>query len=552
MYFFHNFASKKFKNIGMIDSNTKSISLHYLGIKNSIIRYQLIPDELHDQTIQKGQGVETSLGAITVNTGEFTGRSPLDRFIVKDEITENEVWWSNINIPFSSENFDKLYDKVVDYLSEKELFVRDCFACADESYKLSIRVVNEFPWSNMFAYNMFLRPTENELENFYAEWTVINAPGFLADKTKDGTRQHNFAILNFSRKIILIGGTGYTGEIKKGIFSALNFILPMYKNTLPMHCSANVGKEGDTAIFFGLSGTGKTTLSTDPNRSLIGDDEHGWTAENTIFNFEGGCYAKVINLSQENEPEIYAAIKKGAILENVVLKDNGDVDFADTSITENTRVSYPLYHIDTIQNPSIGKNPKNIFFLTADAFGVLPPISKLTPAQAAYHFISGYTAKVAGTEAGVTEPVPNFSACFGAPFMPLHPTRYAEMLSKKMKESGVNVWLVNTGWSGGKYGVGKRMPLKYTRAMITAVLNGTLADYTYENYHIHSVFGVAQPRSCPGVPTELLSPRSTWNNDEAYYETAFALSNAFRVNFKKYEEYATEEIRRGGPQRYAF
>jgi len=547
LYFFHNFASKKFKNIGMIDSNTKSISLHYLGIKNSIIRYQLIPDELHDQTIQKGQGVETSLGAITVNTGEFTGRSPLDRFIVKDEITENEVWWSNINIPFSSENFDKLYDKVVDYLSEKELFVRDCFACADESYKLSIRVVNEFPWSNMFAYNMFLRPTVNELENFYAEWTVINAPGFLADKVKDGTRQHNFAILNFSRKIILIGGTGYTGEIKKGIFSALNFILPVYKNTLPMHCSANVGEEGDTAIFFGLSGTGKTTLSTDPNRSLIGDDEHGWTAENTIFNFEGGCYAKVINLSRENEPEIYAAIKKGAILENVVLKDNGDVDFADTSITENTRVSYPLYHIDNIQNPSMGKNPKNIFFLTADAFGVLPPISKLTPAQAAYHFISGYTAKVAGTEAGVTEPVPNFSACFGAPFMPLHPTRYAEMLSEKMKESGVNVWLVNTGWSGGKYGVGKRMPLKYTRAMITAVLNGTLADYTYENYHIHSVFGVAQPRSCPGVPTELLSPRSTWNNDEAYYETAFALSNAFRVNFKKYEEYATEEIRRGGP-----
>ena len=536
----------------MIDSNTKSISLHYLGIKNSIIRYQLIPDELHDQTIQKGQGVETSLGAITVNTGEFTGRSPLDRFIVKDEITENEVWWSNINIPFSSENFDKLYDKVVDYLSEKELFVRDCFACADESYKLSIRVVNEFPWSNMFAYNMFLRPTVNELENFYAEWTVINAPGFLADKVKDGTRQHNFAILNFSRKIILIGGTGYTGEIKKGIFSALNFILPVYKNTLPMHCSANVGEEGDTAIFFGLSGTGKTTLSTDPNRSLIGDDEHGWTAENTIFNFEGGCYAKVINLSRENEPEIYAAIKKGAIIENVVLKDNGDVDFADTSITENTRVSYPLYHIDNIQNPSMGKNPKNIFFLTADAFGVLPPISKLTPAQAAYHFISGYTAKVAGTEAGVTEPVPNFSACFGAPFMPLHPTRYAEMLSEKMKESGVNVWLVNTGWSGGKYGVGKRMPLKYTRAMITAVLNGTLADYTYENYHIHSVFGVAQPRSCPGVPTELLSPRSTWNNDEAYYETAFALSNAFRVNFKKYEEYATEEIRRGGPQRYAF
>ncbi len=536
----------------MSDKNTKSISLNDLGIKNAKIRYQLSSNELHDETIQKNQGKVSSLGVLAVNTGEFTGRSPLDRFIVKDAITENEVWWSNINIPFSPENFDKLYDKVVAYLSDKEIFVRDCFACADENYKLAIRVVNEYPWSNMFAYNMFLRPTENELENFSAEWTVINAPGFMASSKTDGTRQRNFAILNFSRKIALIGGTGYTGEIKKGIFSALNFILPVFKNTLPMHCSANVGKEGDTAVFFGLSGTGKTTLSTDPNRSLIGDDEHGWTSENTIFNFEGGCYAKVINLSQENEPEIYAAIKKGAILENVVLDEKGVVNFADTSITENTRVSYPLYHIDNIQKPSIGKNPKNIFFLTADAFGVLPPISKLTPAQAAYHFISGYTAKIAGTEAGVTEPVPNFSACFGAPFMPLHPTRYAEMLSKKMKDAGVNVWLVNTGWSGGKYGVGKRMPLKYTRAMITAVLNGSLSDYTYENYHIHSVFGVAQPRSCPGVPTELLSPRTTWNNDQAYYETAFELSNAFRVNFKKYEEFASEEIRRGGPQRYAF
>lgn len=487
-----------------------------------------------------------------MNTGEFTGRSPMDRFIVKDEFTKDEVWWSNINLPFDENKFDSLYSKVVDYLSEKEIFVRDSYACADENYKLNIRVVNEYPWSNMFAYNMFLRPTEDELQNFTPEWTVINAPGFMADAAVDGTRQHNFAILNFSKKIALIGGTGYTGEIKKGIFSALNFILPVYKNTLPMHCSANVGKEGDTAIFFGLSGTGKTTLSTDPNRSLIGDDEHGWTAENTVFNFEGGCYAKVINLSQEQEPEIFSAIKKGAILENVIMDDNGVVDFTDTSITQNTRVSYPIYHIDNIQKPSIGKNPKNIFFLTADAFGVLPPISKLTPSQAAYHFISGYTAKVAGTEAGVTEPVPSFSACFGAPFMPLHPTRYAEMLSKKMTDAGVNVWLVNTGWSGGKYGVGRRMPLKYTRAMITAVLNGDLKDYTYEDYHIHSVFGVAQPRSCPGVPTELLSPRATWNNDDAYYETAFKLSNAFRNNFKQFEEFASEEIRRGGPQRYAY
>ncbi|WP_299670274.1 phosphoenolpyruvate carboxykinase (ATP) [uncultured Polaribacter sp.] len=536
----------------MIQLNTKSISLKNLGIKNATIRYQLSSSELHAETLAKKQGVESSLGAIAVNTGEFTGRSPKDRFIVKDEITKDEVWWSDINLPFDSDKFDSLYNKVIDYLSEKEIFVRDSYACADENYKLNIRVVNEYSWSNMFAYNMFLRPTEEELKDFSPEWTVINAPGFMANPEVDGTRQHNFAILNFTRKIALIGGTGYTGEIKKGIFSALNFILPVYKNTLPMHCSANVGKSGDTAIFFGLSGTGKTTLSTDPDRSLIGDDEHGWTEENTIFNFEGGCYAKVINLSQEQEPEIFAAIKKGAILENVVLDDHGVVNFADTSITQNTRVSYPIYHIDNIQEPSIGKHPKNIFFLTADAFGVLPPISKLTPSQAAYHFISGYTAKVAGTEAGVTEPTPSFSACFGAPFMPLHPTRYAEMLSNKMQEAGVNVWLVNTGWSGGQYGVGRRMPLKYTRAMISAVLNGDLADYTYENYHIHSVFGVAQPRSCPGVPTELLSPRATWNNDEAYYKTAFKLSNAFRMNFKQFEEFASEEIRRGGPQRYTF
>ena len=536
----------------MVDTNTKSISLNSLGIKNATIHYQLSSNELHHKTLEKKQGKESSLGAIAINTGEFTGRSPMDRFIVKDDITKDEVWWGDINIPFESDKFDKLYDKVVSYLSEKEIFVRDSYACADPNYKLNIRVVNEYPWSNMFAYNMFLRPTEEELKGFSPEWTVINAPGFMADAAIDGTRQHNFAILNFTKKIALIGGTGYTGEIKKGIFSALNFILPVFKNTLPMHCSANVGKDGDTAIFFGLSGTGKTTLSADPNRKLIGDDEHGWTNENTVFNFEGGCYAKAIDLSQEKEPEIYAAIKKGAILENVIMDENGVIDFSDTSITQNTRVSYPIYHIDNIQKPSIGKNPKNIFFLTADAFGVLPPISKLTPSQAAYHFISGYTAKVAGTEAGVNEPTPSFSACFGAPFMPLHPTRYAEMLSNKMKEAGVNVWLVNTGWSGGQYGVGKRMALKYTRAMITAVLNGDLGDYTYEDYHIHSVFGVAQPRSCPGVPTSVLSPRTTWNNDEAYYKTAFKLSNAFRKNFKQFEEYANEEIRRGGPQRYSF
>lgn len=538
----------------MVDNTqiTKTISLEKYGIKNAKVQYQLTPDELQQHTLDKAQGVEANSGALAVNTGEFTGRSPKDRFIVKDAITEDHIWWGDVNIPFDSDKFDALYKRVVDYLSGKEIFVRDSYACADKNYQLNIRVINEYPWSNMFAYNMFLRPTDEELTNFKPEWTIVNAPGFMADPERDGTRQHNFAILDFTRKIALIGGTGYTGEIKKGIFSALNFILPVFKNTLPMHCSANVGKQGDTAIFFGLSGTGKTTLSADPNRRLIGDDEHGWTNENTVFNFEGGCYAKVINLSKENEPDIFKAIKKGAILENVILDDDGEVDFSNTSITQNTRVSYPIHHIDNIQVPSIGKNPKNIFFLTADAFGVIPPISKLTPAQAAYHFISGYTAKVAGTEAGVVEPQPSFSACFGAPFMPLHPAKYAEMLSQKMKDAGVNVWLVNTGWTGGPYGVGTRMKLKYTRAMINAVLNGDLGLYNYDDYHIHSVFGVAQPRTCPGVPTEVLSPRATWNNDEAYYTTAFKLTNAFRENFKKFEAYASEEIRRGGPQRYAF
>ncbi|MEM8506932.1 MAG: phosphoenolpyruvate carboxykinase (ATP) [Bacteroidota bacterium] len=530
---------------------SKTISLAKYGIDHNNFHYQCAPEDLHKRTLEKGMGKESALGAIAVNTGEFTGRSPMDRFIVEDEITRDKVWWGDINIPFGPEQFDALYEKVVAYMNEKELFVRDAYVCADPSFKMNLRVVNEYPWSNMFAYNMFLRPEEKELESFEPEWTVLNAPGFRADAKVDGTRQHNFAILNFSKKIALVGGTGYTGEIKKGIFSALNFILPVYHQVLPMHCSANLGESGDTALFFGLSGTGKTTLSTDPNRKLIGDDEHGWTPENSVFNFEGGCYAKVINLSKESEPEIYAAIKKGAILENVIMDEEGNVAFEDATVTQNTRVSYPIYHIENIQQPSIGDNVKNVFFLTADAFGVLPPISKLTPAQAAYHFISGYTAKVAGTEAGVIEPQPSFSACFGAPFMPLHPTVYAEMLSKKMKTSGVDVWLINTGWTGGPYGIGTRMKLKYTRAMISAALSGKLGLYTYDTYHIHSVFGVAQPRECPGVPTSVLSPRATWNNDEAYYKTAFKLSNAFRENFKKFESYASEEIRRGGPQRYA-
>ncbi|GGX18521.1 phosphoenolpyruvate carboxykinase [ATP] [Aquimarina muelleri] len=496
------------------------------------MHYQLSSEDLQEDVLRKKQGKITKSGALAINTGEFTGRSPLDRFIVKDSITEDKVWWGKVNIPFDQKAFDALYDKVTKYLSGKEIFVRDSYACADPEYKLNIRVINEHPWSNIFAYNMFLRPEASELESFSPDWLIVNAPGFMADPEVDGTRQHNFAILNFSKKIALIGGTGYTGEIKKGIFSALNFILPTERNCLPMHCSANEGEDGNTALFFGLSGTGKTTLSTDPKRKLIGDDEHAWTEANTVFNFEGGCYAKVIDLSSEKEPEIYNAIKKGALLENVVLDKDGVVDYTDSSITQNTRVSYPIDYIDNIKVPSKGKTVTNIFFLTADAFGVLPPISKLTKEQASYHFISGYTAKVAGTEAGVTKPLPNFSACFGAPFMPLHPKEYGDMLMDKIEKTGAKVWLINTGWTGGEYGTGSRMKLPYTRAMINAALDGKLDDVSYV---VDKHFDLNIPESCSDVPSEILNPRNTWVDKEAYDAKAQELVNSFKENFKKFE-----------------
>ncbi len=534
----------------MVDNTqtSKSISLETYGIKNAKVNYQLTPKQLQAITVENGMGKETANGTLAINTGKYTGRSPQDRFLVKDDYTKDRVWWGKTNKGISPENFDFLQSEIENYLSGKEIYARDGYVCADPKYKMNVRTVTEYPWSNMFIYNMFLRPSAEELENFKEEWLVLCAPGYECPTPESyGLRQGNFSILNFTKKIALVGGSAYTGEMKKGIFSALNMILPVDKNVLPMHCSANVGEDGDTAIFFGLSGTGKTTLSADPNRKLIGDDEHGWTAENSIFNFEGGCYAKVIDLTEEKEPDIFRAIKPGAILENVIFKDNGEVDYKDSSITQNTRVSYPIYHIDNIQQPSYANNPKNIFFLTADAFGVLPPISKLSPGQAAYHFISGYTAKVAGTEAGIDEPVPSFSACFGEPFMPLHPTKYAEMLSKKMQDAGVNVWLVNTGWTGGPYGVGTRMKLKYTRAMITAAMNGQLEAANKSNYHTHSVFGVQQPRTCPNVPSNVLSPRTTWNNDKGYYDMADKLAKSFRENFKKFEEYANDEIMAGAP-----
>lgn len=507
--------------------------------------WNLEPAELIEHTILNGQGVFASSGALTIETGEFTGRSPKDKYCVKDATTENTVWWGDVNIPFAPERFDALYDKMCAYLMNRDVYVKDASACADPDHRLNLRVVAEYPWSALFAGNMFLRPSREELEDFEPEWHVVCAPGFTADPEKDGTRQHNFAIINFTRKMIIIGGTGYTGEIKKGIFTVLNYVLPQERQVLSMHCSANSGKDGDTAVFFGLSGTGKTTLSADPDRHLIGDDEHGWS-DKGIFNFEGGCYAKCIDLSKEKEPQIWDAIKFGALLENIVFKEGTtEVDFADGSRTENTRVSYPIDHISNIAQPSVGSTPKNIFFLTCDAYGVLPPISKLTPGQAMYWFISGYTAKVAGTEAGITEPKTVFSACFGAPFLPLHPTKYADMLGERMKQNDVRIWLVNTGWSGGAYGTGERIKLKYTRAMISAALRGELEKATYEE---HSVFGLHFPTSCSGVPEEILNARKSWKDGNAYSEQADKLAKAFVENFKKYQDGASAEILAAAPR----
>ncbi|MDX2360155.1 MAG: phosphoenolpyruvate carboxykinase (ATP) [Crocinitomicaceae bacterium] len=524
------------------DANlNESIGLTNLG--NQF--WNLSPAELIEDTIINGQGMLTDTGAIAIKTGEFTGRSPKDRFIVCDEKTEDAVWWGDINIKFSPEKFDALYNRMKAYLNGKDVYVRDAYACADDNHRLNLRVVTEFPWSNQFAHNMFLRPTDEEIAGFDADWHVVCAPGFMADPEIDGTRQHNFAILNFTKKMAIIGGTGYTGEIKKGIFSVLNFILPHEKNVLSMHCSANVGKDGDTAVFFGLSGTGKTTLSSDPDRKLIGDDEHGW-ADDTVFNFEGGCYAKTIDLARENEPQIFDAIKYGAILENIGFKDASSVpDYEDVEITQNTRVSYPIHHIDNIMVPSIGGAPKNIFFLTCDAFGVLPPISKLTKEQAMYHFMSGYTAKVAGTEMGITEPQTTFSACFGAAFLPLHPAKYAELLGNKLDGTDIKVWLINTGWSGGSYGTGERMSLKYTRAMITAAMNGELDNVEFQT---QPIFDLSIPTTCPNVPNEILNPKDTWADKAAFDETANSLAGQFVKNFEIYQEGSSEAILSAAPR----
>ena len=520
--------------------------LSALGIKVDEAHWNLTQAELLEQSIRNGEGQLSDKGALVVPTGKFTGRSPQDRFIVEDSVTKEKVWWGNINKPISEESFDRIFNKIIGYLEEKKVFIRDMYAGADKTHRLRVRFINTFAWHNLFTYNMFLQPEEYKLKEFEPNFTVICCPNFRANPATDGTRQENFAIINFSKRIILIGGTEYSGEMKKGIFSVLNFLLPVESQVLSMHCSANMGIEKrDTAIFFGLSGTGKTTLSADPNRLLIGDDEHGWTEKN-VFNFEGGCYAKVIDLSEEKEPDIWNAIQYGAIVENTTyLPHTRTINYEDDSITENTRASYPIDHIRNAIEPSIGGIPKNIFFLTCDAFGVIPPIQRLSKSQAMYHFISGYTSKVAGTEAGVTEPQPAFSACFGAPFLPLHPTTYAEMLGKKMEQHEVKIWLVNTGWTGGPYGVGKRISLKYTRAMITAALNGVLENV---GYRTHSIFGAEIPLTCPGVPSEILSPRETWKDDVGFYKMANELAEKFNANFKTYEDFANAEIMEGSPK----
>ncbi|HBJ72053.1 MAG TPA: phosphoenolpyruvate carboxykinase (ATP) [Cryomorphaceae bacterium] len=527
-----------------ISSGTESTLswISALGLHTASVVYQAPPEFLTEEALRLKRGTLTSNGVLSISTGAFTGRSPEDRFIVRDALTSERVWWGKVNKPFDEMAFKALKTKVLGYLDGKKLYVRDAQAGADSRLSLRLRVINEFPEHNQFAFNMFIEPSAADLVNFKPEWTILHAPGFLANPEVDGTRQSNFAILSFAEKTILIGGTGYTGEIKKGIFSALNFLYPEFHDTFPMHCSANLGKQGDTALFFGLSGTGKTTLSADPHRLLIGDDEHGWTTDGTVFNFEGGCYAKVIDLSQEKEPDIWNAIKPGAILENIVMNDAGVPDYQDKSITENTRVSYPIEHITHVAPGLQGPAPKNIFFLTCDAYGVLPPISKLGPEQAAYHFISGYTAKVAGTEAGVTEPKAVFSACFGAPFMPLHPSEYASMLMKRMEEENIHVWLVNTGWVGGGFGVGSRIKLSYTRSMITAALEGKSLDTVTDE-----VFGIQRVTGCPGVPPEVLNARGQWQDPEAYDRAAASLAKRFLENFKTYEAGTSPEILAGGP-----
>jgi phosphoenolpyruvate carboxykinase (ATP) len=517
------------------------------GIRNVSAEYWNLPTpRLYEQAIQRREGLLAHHGPLVVRTGHHTGRSPNDKFIVREPSSEKNIWWGDVNRPFDPERFDALYLRLLAYLQGKEVFVQDCYAGADPKFRIPVRIITEYAWHSLFARNMFILPSREEAERHIPEFTIIDTPRFHAVPEIDGTNSEVFILVNFGKKLVLIGGTSYAGEIKKSVFTILNYVLPL-DQVLSMHCSANVGPEGDVALFFGLSGTGKTTLSADPTRALIGDDEHGWS-DDGVFNFERGCYAKVIRLSKENEPEIYETTRRfGTILENVAIDTlTRRIDLDDDSLTENTRGAYPITHLSNAVLSGMGGHPRNIVFLTADAFGVMPPIAKLTPEQAMYHFLSGYTAKVAGTERGLgAEPQATFSACFGAPFMALHPTVYADLLGRKIQQHKVQCWLVNTGWTGGPYGVGQRMKLPYTRAMVRAALDGRLADVPTRP---DPVFGIHVPLRCPDVPDEVLWPRNTWEDPAAYDDQARKLAVMFQENFRQFADRVSEAIRAAGPR----
>ena len=523
----------------------EDVGLQPADVKGVHIHWNLNPAELYEHAIRNGEAELTRDGAIRVLTGQYTGRSPKDKFFVRQAPSQEQIWWNDINQATTPEVFQHMHHKVLAHLSHRRnLYVHDAFAGTDARYRMPIRVVSEAAYHALFAWNMFVRATPDEQAEHVPEFTVLAAPTLIARPDVDGTRTGTFIGVNIEERLIIIVGTLYSGEVKKGIFSIMNYLLPQ-QGVMPMHCSANMDEDENVAIFFGLSGTGKTTLSADSSRTLIGDDEHGWS-DDGVFNFEGGCYAKTIHLSAESEPEIYATTKMfGTILENVPLLEDRTPDFEDTHYTQNTRCSYPLHFVPNASDTGLGGHPKNVIFLTADAFGVLPPISKLSPEQAMYHFISGYTAKVAGTERGVTEPQATFSFCFGAPFMPMHPTVYAELLAGKIKRHGASVWLINTGWTGGEYGVGERMSLTYTRRIVDAALNGELDDVEYEE---EPLFGLMIPTTVPDIPDEILNPRNTWADKNAYDEKAKRLAEMFRKNFDLCIEDASPEIVSGGPK----
>jgi phosphoenolpyruvate carboxykinase (ATP) len=534
----------------MVGTTQRGVSTHGLehhGVRpRGTVQWNLTAPTLYEAAIRRGEAEIAAFGPLSVETGEYTGRSPRDKFIVKEPTSQEHIWWGAVNQPFDADKFDALHKRVTDYLSSREhLFVQDLNVGADPQYRMPLRVVGERAWHALFARTMFIRPPLDELSGHVPEFTVLHAPGLEADPARDGTRTKTFIIVNIAKGLILIGGTEYGGEIKKSIFSIMNYRLPL-QNIMAMHCSANVGPAGDVALFFGLSGTGKTTLSSDPSRTLIGDDEHGWSPDG-IFNFEGGCYAKVINLSPEAEPEIFAATRTfGSVLENCVLDEiTREIVYESDALTENTRAAYPLDIISNASRTGIAGHPQNIMFLTADAFGVLPPISKLTPDQASYYFLSGYTAKVAGTERGLTEPEATFSTCFGAPFMTLSPNVYGRLLGQKIREHQPDVWLVNTGWTGGAYGVGHRISIQHTRAIIHAALGGQLTNVAFEE---DPIFGVRVPMQVPGVPSEVLVPSNAWSDRAAYDRAARGLARRFRENFAQYADDVDASIREAGPR----